>query len=176
MQNANICTRHQGVGPPLPVLEDLDKNICDEPIVLKEIIDSIKDIDNNKSPGPAGLSKELLMTFIDIFASILLKLYEHILDEKTLSNSQKVSYITLICKDPEKHYDVNNYRPISLINIEANILSKLICKRMSLVCDNIICIDQTCAIRGRGILDNGHLHRNIIDYSNPKNLNVPLYL
>ena len=70
MQNANICTRHQGVGPPLPVLEDLDKNICDEPIVLKEIIDSIKDIDNNKSPGPDGLSKELFMTFIDIFASI----------------------------------------------------------------------------------------------------------
>ena len=47
---------------------------------------------------------------------------------------------------------------------------------MSLVCDNIIGIDQTCAIRGRGILDNGHLHRNIIDYFNPKNLNVPSYL
>jgi hypothetical protein len=46
------------------------------------------------------------MAFIDIFAPILLKLYEHIFDEKTLSNSQKVSYITLICKDPEKHYDV----------------------------------------------------------------------
>jgi hypothetical protein len=40
------------------------------------------------------------MAFIDIFAPILLKLYEHIFDEKTLSNSQKVSYITLICKDP----------------------------------------------------------------------------
>ena len=97
-------------------------------------------------------------------------MYENIFDEKTLCNSQKVSYmyITLICKDPEKHYDVHNYSPISLINIEVKILSKLICKRMSLVCDNIICIDQTCVIRGRGILDNGHLHRNIIDYSNPK--------
>jgi hypothetical protein len=31
------------------------------------------------------------MAFIDIFAPILLKLYEHIFDEKTLSNSQKVS-------------------------------------------------------------------------------------
>ena len=41
---------------------------------------------------------------------------------------------------------------------------------MSLVCDNIIGIDQTCAIRGRSILDNGHLHRNIIDYCNQKNL------
>ena len=32
----------------LPVLEDLDNNICDEPVVLNEIIDSIKDIDNDK--------------------------------------------------------------------------------------------------------------------------------
>ena len=55
-------------------------------------------------------------------------MYENIFDEKTLSNSQKVSYmyITLICKDPEKHYDVKNYRPISLINIEVKILSNLI--------------------------------------------------
>lgn len=37
---------------------------------------------------------------------------------------------------------------------------------MSLVCDNIIGIDQTCAVRGRAILDNGHVHRNIIDYCN----------
>ena len=154
----------------LPMLEDLDKNVCDEPIVLNEIIDSIKDMDNDKSPGPDGLSKEFYMTFIDIFAPMLLKLYENICNEKTLSNSQKISYITLICKDPEKHYDVTNYRPISLINIDVKILSKLICKRMSLVCDNIIGIDQTCAIRGRSILDNGHLHRNIIDYCNQKNL------
>ena len=90
----------------LPVLEDLDKHICDEPIVIKEIVDSIKDMDNDKSPGPDGLCKEFYMTFIDIFAPILLKLYENIFDEKTLSDSQKVSYITLICKDPEKHYDV----------------------------------------------------------------------
>ena len=30
------------------MLEDLDKHICDEPVVLNEIIDSIKDIDNDK--------------------------------------------------------------------------------------------------------------------------------
>ena len=86
----------------LPVLEELDKHICDKPIVLKEIIDSIKDMDNDKSPGPDGLNKEFYMTFI-IFAPILLRLYEYIFNEKILSNSPKISYITLICKDPEKN-------------------------------------------------------------------------
>lgn len=51
------------------------------------------------------------MTCVDIFAPIILKLDEHIFDEtsKTLFNSQKVNVITLICKDPEKHYDVKKY-------------------------------------------------------------------
>jgi hypothetical protein len=59
-------------------------------------------MDNDKSPGPDGLNKEFYMTFI-IFAPILLRLYEYIFNEKILSNSQKISYITLICKDPEKN-------------------------------------------------------------------------
>ena len=54
-----------------------------------------------------------------------------------------MSYIALICKDPIKHDDVKNYRPISLMNIDVNILSKLICIRMSVFSNNIIGIDQT---------------------------------
>jgi hypothetical protein len=76
------------------------------------------------------------------------------------SESQKRSYITLICKDPVNHDNVKNYRPISLMNIDVKILSKLICNRMSVFTNNIIGIDQTCALKGRSILDNAHLHRN----------------
>ena len=40
-------------------------------------------------------------------------------------------YITIICKGPINHDNVKNYRPISLKNIDVQILSKLICNRMS---------------------------------------------
>ena len=88
-----------------------------------------------------------------------------------MSDSQKVSYITLICKDSSQSYDVKKYRPISLMNVDVKILSKLLCSRITLVSDKIVGIDQACAIRGRYILDNAHLHRNIIDYVNQKNIN-----
>ena len=42
---------------------------------------------------------------------------------------------------------------------------------MSVVSDNIIGIDQTCALKGRSILDNAHLHKNIVDYCNQKHIN-----
>ena len=58
---------------------------------------------------------------------MLLQLYDNIFNENSLSESQKMSYITLICKDPITHDDVKNYRPISLMNIDVKILSKLIC-------------------------------------------------
>ena len=154
----------------LPELSDIDKNLCEVPITIEEISESLCSMQNDKSPGPDGLSKNFYVCFFDILGPILFKLYENIFDENTLSDSQKLSYITLICKDSSKHFDVKAYRPISLMNYDVKILSKLICRRMGLVIDNLIDVDQTCAIKGRSILDNGHLFRNIIDYVNQKKL------
>jgi len=42
---------------------------------------------------------------------------------------------------------------------------------MSVFSNNIIGVEQTCALKGRSILDNAHLHRNVIDYCNQKNIN-----
>ena len=57
------------------------------------------------------------------------------------------------------------------MNIDVKVLSKLICNRMSVFSNNIIGIDQTCALKGRSVLDNAHLHRNVVDYCNQKNIN-----
>ena len=152
----------------LPVLDYDDMHYCEKPIVLDEIKESLFSMENNKSPGPDGLTKEFYMKFFDIFGPLLLELYENCYDENTLSESQKLSYITLICKDSAKHDDVKFYTPIGLMNYDVKILSKLICKRMGFVSDKIVGIDQTCAIKGRSILENAHLHRNIVDYVNQK--------
>jgi hypothetical protein len=57
------------------------------------------------------------------------------------------------------------------MNIDVQILGKLICNRMSVFSNNVIGIDQTCALKGRSVLDNAHLHRNVVDYCNQKNIN-----
>ena len=76
--------------------------------------------------------------------------------------------ITLICKDPERAYDLKFWRLISLLCLDYKIISKCLTNRVKRVMGNLIDIDQTAAVVGRSIQDNIHLLRNILDYSHQK--------
>ena len=74
-----------------------------------------------------------------------------------------MSYITLICKDPSNSTECKNSGPISLLNIDRKVLSKIIATRLSNVLPSVKGISQTCSLKGRTIFDNVHLMRNVFD-------------
>jgi len=104
-------------------------NHVNNPITTKEIEAIIKSLPTKKSPEPDGFSAEFYQIFIKDLILILSKLFHKIGKKGVLPNSYYEATITLI----PKHKDSTkkeNFRPISLMNIDAEILSKILATRI----------------------------------------------
>ena len=114
----------------LPTLNQEEIENMNSLITSNEIETVIKHLPTNKSPGLDGFTGEIYKVFREELTPILLKLFQKIAEEGTLPNSFYKATITLIPKSESDITKKENYRPISLMNIDAKILNELLANRI----------------------------------------------
>ena len=108
----------------LPRLNQVEIENINRRITSTEIETVIKNLPTNKSPGSDGFTGEFYQTFREELTLIFLKPFQNIAEEGTLPNSFYKGAITLIPKPDKDVTKKENYRSISLMNIDAKSSTK----------------------------------------------------
>jgi hypothetical protein len=108
------------------ILNQEDINHINRSITCNEIKAAIKCASKKKSPGPDGFTAEFYQTSKEELTLILLKLFHEIKKEGTLPNSFYEISITLLPTPNKNTTEKENYRSISLMNIDEKIHDTLL--------------------------------------------------
>ena len=119
----------------LPVINNDFFNLCENDLTEDELLISLKSMQNNKTPGNDGLTKEFYEAFWNEIKHVFLKSLKQAKEKGQLSISQRQAVIKLIEKNRDKRY-IKNWRPIWLLNVDTKIISKALAAKLKIFSGN----------------------------------------
>ena len=132
----------------LPKLNEEEAESLNRPITTDEIETVIKKLLTHKSPGPDGFTGEFYKIFKGELTPTLHRLFQKVQNDGSLPNSFHESCIILISKLDNDITKKENFRPISLMNIDAKILNKILVNCIQQYIKKIIHRDQWDSSQG----------------------------
>ena len=73
--------------------------------------------------------------------------------------------MTLLLKDKKNPEDPQNYRPISLLNVEYKLITRCLASKLSSKISSLVNVDQACSVPGRSIIQHNHYIRDLITHA-----------
>ena len=138
----------------IPKLDNKEKNELEGLLTLEECKKVLETFRDNKSPGEDGFTAEFYKHLFDLVGTDLINSLNQAFEVGELSISQQRGIITLIPKEDSDLLDLQNWRPITLLNIDYKIASKTLAKRIENVLPKLVHSDQTGFMKDRYIGEN----------------------
>lgn len=138
----------------LPSLSTETRDILDEPITLTDIQLAIKNTKQGKAPGPDGLTLQYYKTLLPSLGQYLTKLFNDLGKGKPLHKDTLQAQITVIHKEDKDPTQCGSYRPISLLNTDLKLFTKILATRLQQHITSLIHLDQVGFVPTREARDN----------------------
>ena len=132
-----------------------------------EILDSFQ---SNKSPGNVGIPVEFHRKFWPLISESFIRCANECFEKGELLRSQKQAVITLLEKGGKDRSLLENWRPISLVNVDTKIMSKVIAARVKKVLPSIIHHNQTGYVKDRFIGETIRSIFDVMDFTTKENI------
>ena len=154
----------------LPVLTSKLSDLCEGLLHSSERYQSLISMPSSKTPGNDGITKEFYLAFYQFIDKYFIDSANYSFCVGELSPSQKQAVITLSEKKDKDKMLIKNWRPISLLNVDAKIISKVVATRLKKAISFLVTSDQTAYIPGRFIGENVRLISDILEYTDAAQL------
>jgi exonuclease III len=149
----------------IPKISDENKQNCEAEINIIEVGKALKELQNGKSPGSDGLTPDFYKFFWPQIKNDVFKSLKYASEKKHLSIDQRRGVINLIPKKDKDPRLIKNWRPISLLNTDYKIITKLLATRIKTILPTVIHPDQVAYLKDRFIGQNIRSILDIMDYT-----------
>lgn len=112
------------IAPSAFLKNRIDLDFIPTPTSVDEVLALILGLDDNKSSGPSSIPTKLLKISAPLIVPTLVKIINVSFTTGIFPDNLKLAKVIPIFKSGSK-YEVNNYRPISLLSVFSKILEKL---------------------------------------------------
>jgi exonuclease III len=145
----------------------------DSELTMVDLLNALKTC-KDSAPGPDGIPYSVYKKFWGIAGPIILEAWKYSAKNQSLPPSHYESIITLLPKEGKDTGDIKNWRPITLSNCDAKIITKALSIKVSKVLDSILDPAQTAYVPGRSVADNLRANFYMKNYCLKNNVNSVL--
>ena len=147
-------------------IDDMQKATCDVTFTEDEIRTALFRMKNGSSPGPSGYTAEFFKCFWQELKTMVMEAINEIFMTGKMKSSLKESITVLLPKKGKDKREIENLRPISLLEVIYKIITKALSLRLEKVLPRCINENQTGFIKGRLMSENIRLILDLMEICN----------
>lgn len=156
------------------ILDDQEQAFLEKDITDEELAVSLMGMNNSKTPGLDGLSADFYKVFWQHFKDLYCNAIRFMIDRGFLHFTARKGVIVLLPKKDRNLDHFKNWRPLTMLNVDYKILSRLVALRIKTKIHKLVSEDQTGFIQGRSISQNLRTTLDIIQIARNKQLQMVL--